>query len=140
LKIRLKFPATPNNAGDHAELAVEVAREQYGTELDFTPESLERLDDEVESLREEGVDGEEAAEALFVFGCYLGEVMVRHLQGKWMTTARSPLKDLSPWPMVVTLPDGSAWDTIGKVYKRLELGDSEFLPAFFAWAAQGRRG
>jgi hypothetical protein len=39
--------------------------------------------------------------------------------------------------MVVTLPDGSAWDTIGKVYKRLELGDSEFLPTFFAWAAHG---
>jgi hypothetical protein len=140
LKIRLKFPATPDNARDHAELAVKVAGEEYGTELDFTPSSLERLDDEIESLREEGIDGEEAAEALFVFGCYLGEVMVRHLQGRWAATPRSPLKDLSPWPMVVTLPDGSAWDTIGKVYKRLELGDSEFLPAFFAWAAQGRRG
>jgi hypothetical protein len=140
VKIRLKFPATPDNARDHAELAVKVAGEEYGTELDFTPASLERLDDEIESLREDGLDGEGAAEALFVFGCYLGEVMVRQLQGAWVATARSPLKDLSPWPMVVTLPDGSAWDTIGKVYKRLELGDSEFLPAFFAWAAQGRRG
>jgi hypothetical protein len=140
VKIRLKFPATPDNARDHAELAVALAREEYDTELDFTPDSLERLDDEIESLREDGIDGEGAAEALFVFGCYLGEVMVRHLQGEWVTTARSPLKDLSPWPMVVTLSDGSAWDSIGKVYKRLELGDSEFLPAFFAWAAQGRRG
>ena len=68
----------------------------------------------------------------------LGEVMVRHLQGAWVPTARSPLRDLSPWPMVVKLGDGSAWDTIGKVYKRLELGDAEFLPAFFEWAA--RRG
>jgi hypothetical protein len=42
--------------------------------------------------------------------------------------------------MVVTLPDGSAWDTIGKVYKRLELGDAEFLPAFFHMAARGRSG
>jgi hypothetical protein len=42
--------------------------------------------------------------------------------------------------MVVTLPDGSAWDVIGKVYRRLELGDSEFLPAFFGWAFHGRSG
>ena len=40
--------------------------------------------------------------------------------------------------MVVSLPDGSAWDAIGKVFRRLELGDSEFLPAFYA-AARGRQ-
>jgi hypothetical protein len=37
--------------------------------------------------------------------------------------------------MVVALPGGSAWDAIGKAYKRLELGDAEYLPAFFAMAA-----
>jgi hypothetical protein len=140
LKIRLRFPASPDNAGDHAEIAVRLAGEQHGLELDYSPESLEALDGAIESMREEGLDGEEAAEVLFVFGCYLGEVMARHLKGRWMPTLRSPLKDLSPWPMVVTLADGSAWDAIGKVYKRLELGDSEFLPAFFQWAARGRAG
>ncbi len=138
MKIRLQFPASPGNAADHAELAVKVAGEQHGVELDFSPASLEALDDTLESMREGGLDGEEAAEALFVFGCYLGEVMVRRLKGAWVPTVRSPLRDLSPWPMVVMLKDGSAWDTIGKVYKRLELGDSEFLPAFFQWAARGR--
>lgn len=140
MKLRLRYPATPDNAADHAELAVEVAREEYDTPLDYSPQSLESLDTEIESLREEGLDGEQLAEVLFVFGCYLGEVMVRHLEGRWVPTARSPLRDLSPWPMVVTLADGSAWDTIGKVYKRLELGDSEFLPSFFQWAARGRTG
>jgi hypothetical protein len=140
VKLRLKYPAMPGNAEDHAELAVKVAREEYDTTLNYSPESLESLDAEIESLREDGLDGEAAAEVLFVFGCYLGEVMVRHLKGTWVPTSRSPLRDLSPWPMVVTLADGSAWDTIGKVYKRLELGDSEYLPAFFQWAAQARPG
>jgi hypothetical protein len=140
VKIRLRYPATPENARDHAELAVRVAREEYDTELDYSSESLERLDGEIDSLREDGLDGEEAAEVLFVFGCYLGEVMVRQLGGRWVPVGRSPLKDVSPWPMVVTLADGSTWDTIGKVYKRLELGDSEFLPSFFQWAAGGPRG
>jgi hypothetical protein len=140
LKLRLRYPATAKNASDHAELAVRVAAEEFDTTLDFSPASLESLDSEIESLREEGLDGEAAAEVLFVFGCYLGEVLVRSLRGRWIPTGRSPLRDLSPWPMVVALPDGSAWDTIGKVYKRLELGDSEFLPAFFAGAARGRGG
>ena len=139
MKLRLQYPAMPRNAVDHAELAVEVARDQYDNELDFSPESLERLDDEIDTLREDGLDGEEAAEVLFVFGCYLGEVMVRNLGGAWVPTPQSSLQGVSPWPMVVALPDGSAWDTIGKVYKRLELGDAEYLPTFFAWAAQGGR-
>ncbi len=93
------------------------------------------VDAHIDALREEGIDGEGAAEKLFVLGCYLGEVMVRHLGGAWVATARSPLRGVSPWPMVVALPGGSAWDAIGKAYKRLELGDAEYLPAFFAMAA-----
>jgi hypothetical protein len=140
VKLELKYPATADNAADHARLAVRLAQEEFEEELDFSPASLEALDARVEELREQGLTGEEAAETLFVFGCYLGEVMARALGGRWQPTARSPLAEVSPWPMVVELGDGSAWDAIGKLYKRLELGDSEYLPAFFAAAAvRGRR-
>ena len=135
MKLQLRYPATPENASDHAQLAVKVAREEFESRLDYSPGSLEELDGEIESLREEGLTGEEVAEALFVFGCYLGEVMVRFLGGRWVATSRSPLAGVSPWPMVVVLPGGSGWDPIGKVYKRLELGDPEYLPAYFAAAA-----
>ncbi len=138
MKIRLQYPATPENAREHAKIAVTVARDEWETVLDFTPGSLEALDAEIDSLRESGLDGEDVAEMLFVFGCYLGEVLVRNLGGAWVATARSALRQLSPWPMVVVLPNGSAWDAIGKAYKRLELGDSEFLPAFFMAASGGR--
>ncbi len=37
----------------------------------------------------------------------------------------------------ISAVDIAIWDAIGKAYKRLELGDSEYLPAFFA-AAAGR--
>jgi hypothetical protein len=140
LRIRLKYPASPENARDHAQIAVDMAREEYDAPLDFSPKSLEIADSLIDSLREEGIDGEGAAEALFVLGCYLGEVMARELGGAWVATPRSALRAVSPWPMVVALADGSAWDAIGKAYKRLELGDSEYLPAFFESAAGGRRG
>jgi hypothetical protein len=140
VRIKLHYPATPENAADHARLAVALAREEFDSDLDLTPASLELVDAHIDSLREEGLDGEGASETLFVLGCYVGEVMVRHLGGAWISTSRSALRGVSPWPMVVALPDGSAWDVIGKAYKRLELGDGEYLPAFFETAAGGGRG
>jgi hypothetical protein len=137
LKITLRYPANPENAALHARIAVNLARDEYDAELDPSPASLELVDALIDTLREEGRDGEQAAEALFVLGCYLGEVMVRQLGGAWVATGRSPLRGVSPWPMVVALGDGSAWDVIGKAYRRLELGDSEYLPAFYEMAAGG---
>jgi hypothetical protein len=139
VKLELRYPATPENARDHAQLAIELAWEEFGLELDYSPGSLETVDAQIDTMREDGLTGEDAAEALFVLGCYVGEVMARALGGRWVPTARSPLAGISPWPMVVVVAQGSAWDPIGKVYKRLELGDSEYVPAFFA-AAAGARG
>jgi hypothetical protein len=135
VKLELRYPASAENALDHAQLAVEAVWEECEVSLDYTPASLETIDSQIESFREQGLTGEETAEALFVLGCYLGQVMVHCLSGRWIATSRSPLAPISPWPMVVLLPGGSAWDPIGKAYKRLELGDSEYLPAFFAAAA-----
>jgi hypothetical protein len=140
LKLELRFPASPANAADHAQLAVEVALEEYEEPLDFSPGSLEDLDQHIERLREQGMNGEDVAEILFVFGCYLGEVLVRQLGGRWAPTPLSSLRAISPWPMVVVLQDGSTWDPIGKAYVRLELGDTEYLPAYFKVAAAGRGG
>jgi hypothetical protein len=139
MKLQLRFPASPENATDHAALAVQAMREEFDSELDLAPGSLETLDGHVETLREEGWSAEDAAELLFVLGCYVGEVFVRSLAGVWVPTARSPLHGVSPWPMVVVLRDGSAWDTIGKTYLRFEIGDSEYLPAYFAGAAAHAR-
>ena len=139
MKIDLQYPATHENARHHAELAVREASAAFDTELDFSPGSIEDVDAHVESLRDEGLTGEDVAEPLFVLGCYLGEVMVRHLGGCWVPTLRSPLAGISPWPMVVSLPSGSTWDPIGKTYKRLELGDSEYLPAFYSVAENSSR-
>jgi hypothetical protein len=136
MKLQLKFPANAANAVEHAILAVKVVREEFDSELDYTPGSLETLDGHIETLREEGWSAEDAAELLFVLGCYVGQVMVRRLRGVWAQTGQTPLADVSPWPMVVVLPDGSTWDTIGKTYLRFAIGDSEYLPAYYAGAAR----
>jgi hypothetical protein len=139
MKLELRFPANAESAAEHAALAVALFRREFDSDLDFTAGSLEEVDGQIESLREDGYSTEDLAEALFAIGCYLGEVMVRALRGRWAPTSRTALRPVSPWPMVVVLGNGSAWDTIGKVYRRFEIGDSEYLPAFFLAAAeQGR--
>ena len=60
MRIKLRYPASPENARDHAQIAVLLAREEYESELDFSPESLEMVDAHIDSLREEGIDGEGA--------------------------------------------------------------------------------
>lgn len=132
--LALKYPANADNATHHAKLAVRAAWEEFDMALDYSAQSLEEVDVQVESLREDGYTAEDVAEALFVLGCYVGEVMVKRLGGRWIETARSPLRDVSPWPMVVLLRDGSAWDPIGKAFLRLELGDSESIAGFFRLA------
>ena len=140
MNVELSFPATPDNASQHAAVAVDLARREFDLLLDYTPASLEALDAQIEWMREQGMTTEEVAEPLFALGCYLGEVMVRGLGGRWVPTPRSRLRGISPWPIVVELATGATWDPIGKTFKRLELGDSEFLPAFFAEAVAGLQG
>ena len=96
MKLALRFPASAENASDHARLAVSVAREEFDLVLDYSPGSLEDVDAHIESLREDGFTGEDAAEALFVFGCYVGEVMVR-APGRTMGAHRAfaPARPLS---------------------------------------------
>ena len=64
MKLELRFPASPENAADHAQLAVQVARAEYEEALDFSPGSLEDVDQHIESLREQGLNGEDVAELL----------------------------------------------------------------------------
>jgi hypothetical protein len=139
VKLALRYPATAENAVEHARLATKLMAERHDVALDFGESSLEDVDAEIESLREEGFSGEDVAEVLFVLGCYVGEVLVRQLGGQWIPSNRSPLRGLCPWPMVVVLPGGSAWDAIGKAYARLELGDAECVSSFFALAAATAR-
>jgi len=139
MKLELRRPATAEHASEHARVAVELFGREFERALDFSPRSLEEVDGQLEQLREAGHTVEELGEALFAVGCYLGEVMVLALGGRWQATKGSALDGVSPWPMVVMLPGGAAWDAIGKVFRRFEVGDSEYLPAFFA-AAAGRLG
>jgi len=69
---------------------------------------------------------------LFVFGCYLGEVLVRNADGEWLATAGTPMAGNTPYPLVVRMKrSGAICNPIGKVFKRFENGPEDSLPAFY---------
>ncbi|MBV0925587.1 hypothetical protein KTS45_15380 [Halomicroarcula limicola] len=88
-------PATEDLSAEYAETATDFAEFWGERDLDFTPESLSRLDDLVESEW----DGDRFADATFgseatfddraftsvtrELGSYFGEVLVRDLAGEW---------------------------------------------------------
>jgi hypothetical protein len=77
---------------EYAEQAVAQAQKQHNTVLDYTEQSLVRLDIILSRMTGDGVlptpaPGSEADEGLWLtskaYGGYLGEVMRKHLGGVW---------------------------------------------------------
>jgi hypothetical protein len=130
--LNLKYTVCPETAPRFAADIVELAQQVSGVHLDYSVASLERVEAILHSFATGGVEIEQIKATLFGFGCYVGEVFVRHAGATW--------KELPPddkslpllgWPLVVALPDGSISNPIGKVFKRMEYGEGENLPYFY---------
>jgi hypothetical protein len=135
--LSLQYPPTPEHAAQHAELAVKAARSISYVRLDYSVRSLKKLDGIIARFRRERVKGNEIRETLFTFGCYLGEVMIRHCGGEWRVPQETPLGRVAGVPMVVELESGDVVNPIGKVFKRLRNGKEDSLPRFYqAFAAR----
>lgn len=137
MELRLRYPPTAENAPKFAEDMVAPAAEISGLELDYSVASLEAVDQIVEQLRQDGCTADQVGETLFGFGCYVGEVFVRQGGGTWREAADTPMAELSPFPMVVELGSDNFCNPIGKVFKRLELGEEDNLPYFYQVFTQG---
>ncbi len=89
-----------------ADLAVQIARDNYGVTLDYTPESLAALNPLLsEAHTNYAAAGKKAGtptRTIQVWGAYLGETLRRSKGGEWrMSTTRG-----AEWPYYVTTPAG----------------------------------
>jgi hypothetical protein len=134
LTLRLKYPPTPEFAANLANIAVTAARNVSGIELDYSPESLSKVDAIVNGFHQEGLKPSQIGETVFTFGCYVGEVFVRNDDGVWKMPSDTNLPDAikdNNNMMVVVLPKSTVCNPIGKAFKLLELGESESLAYFY---------
>lgn len=126
----LLLPArpTPANASELARIAAEAAQTVAGIELDFSPASLHQVDGILDGFRDAGSDI--MAESIFIFGCYLGEVMVRHAGYVWVDTPADLAKHLGVLTVYHPGTQSHA-NPINKAFKRVDYGDPDNLPYFY---------
>jgi hypothetical protein len=114
----------------YAQAAVDLARKDFESELDFTADSIDALDDilvVVGESPERDLDFE-----VRLWGSYLGEVLRRRYAGGWeMTqypggTVAVPAVDVR----------GSRLFPLMKVYRRLTVGEEEDLRSFYAMVTE----
>jgi hypothetical protein len=118
VRLALQHEPTPANAPLFAADIARSALTISGVELDYSPASLEQVDAILGDLGAGGRPAEEMAETLFGFGCYVGEVMVRHSNGRW--DAPGPggeMDDFVGWPLRVRFPNGGWANPIHSTFK-----------------------
>ena len=117
----------------YARAAIEVAENQYRRTLDYSPDSVNALD-EILVLLSESPDVDLDFESR-LWGSYLGELLRGRYAGTW---------EMTQYPggqVAVPAIDirGSRLFPLMKVYRRLTIGEEEDLPSFYTMVT-GRLG
>jgi hypothetical protein len=116
-------------AGEHADLR-----------LDFSVESLADVDELMVAWHDAGATGESMATSVYLFGCYLGEVIIRRHGGSWLETAGTTYEQKSRFPVLLELPSGSICNPLGKASKLLDNGPEDGLLFYYRAITGGNRG
>jgi hypothetical protein len=139
MNLRLQYAPTPENAAALAQLAVDAARNADSVDLDYSPQSLQEVDRILGRFHSQGMRANQVGETIFSFGCYAGEVLVRHRGGIWKMPQQSIWSRLGFGEtnlMVVEMPSGNVWNPIGKAFKLLENGKVDSVSYFYDLAIQ----
>jgi hypothetical protein len=119
------FPDLGAMMEGYAHAAVETAKDEYRQTLDYSPDSINTLD-EIILLLSESIDIDLDFESR-LWGSYLGEIIRMRYAGTW---------DMTQYPggeLAVPAVDvrGSRLFPLMKVFRRLTIGEEEDLPSFY---------
>ena len=124
MNIRLARPPTAISAPRFAEDVAEWVRARFMLDLDYSVESLAKVDALLETMRQERVPiDDKVGETLWCLGCYVGEVFVRNANAEWTDREQLP-------PVIAC--GATRINPIGKVVKRVALDDRGDLATFYA--------
>lgn len=114
----------------YAQAAAELGKREFRQKLDFTPESIDGLDEILVLVGESpelDVDFE-----VRLWGSYLGEMLRRRYAGSWEMTQYPG--GVAAVPAVEVR--GSRLFPLMKVYRRLTAGEEEDLRGFFTMVTE----
>ncbi len=130
--IALSCEPTPDNAVSMAQTFVDLWFKHIAEESHYTVESLSEVDVLIEEARQSDSTRHKVSTFLFLAGCYVGEVLVRHYNFKWIESSEAGIMgEMSQWPLFLEKPnDTGISNPIGKAFKRYDNGEEDSL-AFF---------
>lgn len=130
VRLALKYPPVAENAPRFAADIVAAVAERSRVHLDYSTSSLRIVDRVIDGLRQEEPSVGPVADMLFGFGAYLGEVLVREAGARWVDFDASQ-RELFGYAFGITMPDGRAWNPLGKAFKRFKDGPGDSVHHFF---------
>ncbi len=102
------------------------ARASYGLDLDYTPATITALEDMMQSNFEPGSADDNPA-LIVSMGCYVGEVLIRALGGRWAADDEffhSPAVIIEGRLQTRTFP-------LSRVWRRFEYGSEQSLVDYY---------
>lgn len=136
----LPCAATPENAMQLAQHAVDICRHEYQISLDFTPASIPLVDQLLDSLHAQNKSKDAKSQTLtFCLGVYVGMLLVSHHSGSWRARSEDPIfAQAGPYMVVELLSTQNTGDQqqmilnpIGKALKQLEIGKPHSVQNFY---------
>jgi hypothetical protein len=121
---------TVADARRYGEKAAELPLANAGVELDFSVESLARVDELMAGWHDDGHTSEGMPTTVYLFGCYFGEVIIRNHGGTWRETAGTEDEERVGFPVALELPSGMICNPLGKASKLLDNGLEDSLLFF----------
>jgi hypothetical protein len=134
----LKYDITPGNAAKFAADIAALVEENEGVNLDYSVASLAAIDRIIGRFHDDGTKLEDAEGTIFSFGCYVGEVFVRHAKAKWRKATPREIDEWAGVPLILELGADNVVNPIGKVIKRLQNGVEDSLPYFYQVCSSSR--
>jgi hypothetical protein len=130
--LNLQFTLTPDNGHRFAQQFVDAVKNNDKIELDYSVDTLEFVDKFLQRFSDEGLTVTDFAETIFVAGAYVGEVMIKNNDGKWLRQEEANLPHgINMTPIVVKLSNGNITDPISKAFKRFHYGDTDNIRYFY---------
>src|SRR5437773_1567025 len=113
--MKLKYAPLSDNASLFARDIVVAARELDSVELDYSLGSLSFVDEILQSFRQQGLDPSQVGATVVGFGCYLGEVIGRSINGCWVDFTPEE-REVFGHAFGIRSPSAKLWNPLGRAF------------------------
>jgi hypothetical protein len=122
-----RWAMSPLEARHRAKMIIKSAA-NFGVELDYSPESLTKVDFLIDRERDTGLGlTKEMAVVMLCIGAYAGEVIVRHINAKWVYGNDDAQHD----PLLILYADKYAINVVSMVFRRFIQGEPHSVAGMY---------